>query len=515
MHGYCTRSIWQRHALHLDTSAALAGGPYDACVIGAGIAGLSVAYQLARGGQRVLLLEDGAVGSGQTGRSSAHLSSVIDDRFAELERLHGESTSRLAHESHAAAIDAIEAIVAREGIDCAFRRVPGFLMPHDAAARASLHLEEAAARRAGCAVRLDPQVPLDPAASGVALRFEHQALFDPLAYLEGLARAFAGLGGLICTGVHVSEVQDGAPPRLRCEDGTVIEARSVVVATNSPVNDRVMMQTKLYPYLTYVVALEIPRGSMEPGLYWDTADPYRYLRLVPGGQNDRCDYAITGGEDHRVGHGGGQTARFDRLEQWTRERLPQAGARVECWSGQVLETLDGLAYIGRNPGERNVYIVTGDSGMGLTHGSLAGLLIAGLILDGRHAWEKIYDPARKPVKALREYLSENLAVGTEYAAWLSAGDVDDGAAIAAESGAIVRRGVQKLAVYRDAAGGLHSRSAVCPHLGAIVSWNELEKTWDCPAHGSRFDCQGRVIQGPANKGLEEVRNIAQGRQDAA
>jgi Rieske Fe-S protein len=172
----------------------------------------------------------------------------------------------------------------------------------------------------------------------------------------------------------------------------------------------------------------------------------------------------------------------------------------------VMETTDGLGFIGVNPGDTNVFIATGDSGMGMTHGTIAGILLSDLIQGRENEWSKLYDPSRKPVwgMAWKEYLKENADVAKEYVKdWLGGSDVASIDEIPKESGALIREGFTKIAVYRDKQGRAHRRSAVCPHLGCIVHWNDAERTWDCPCHGSRFDAMGRVINGPANEALDE------------
>jgi Rieske Fe-S protein len=173
------------------------------------------------------------------------------------------------------------------------------------------------------------------------------------------------------------------------------------------------------------------------------------------------------------------------------------------WSGQVMETIDTLAHIGRNPLDAdNVLIATGDSGMGMTHGTIAGMLLTDLILGRPNPWEKVYDPSRKTVKAVGTFLQENLNVAKEYAELLTGGEVKSMENIAPDSGAVIRQGLKKIACYRDAGGTVHQYSAICPHLKCVVHWNDQEKTWDCPCHGSRFDATGTVVNGPANTNLE-------------
>jgi len=193
------------------------------------------------------------------------------------------------------------------------------------------------------------------------------------------------------------------------------------------------------------------------------------------------------------------------LEKWARERFPMIEGIEFRWSGQVMEPIDGVAFIGRNPGDKeNVYICTGDSGQGMTHGTIASILLTDLILGRENPWATLYDPSRITLRAAGEFTRENLNVAKKYGEWLTRGEVASVEEIASGSGGIVRRGVTKLAVFRDEAGVLHERSAVCSHLGCIVHWNNVEKTWDCPCHGSRFDKTGDVLNGPAIYGLKEV-----------
>jgi Rieske Fe-S protein len=210
-----------------------------------------------------------------------------------------------------------------------------------------------------------------------------------------------------------------------------------------------------------------------------------------------------GGEDHKTGQGEPEVS-FCKLEQWARERFEKATQIDYRWSGQVMEPVDGIAFIGRNPGDKNVYVATGDSGMGMTHGTIAGMLLTDLIHGRKSPWADIYDPSRKSVGAALEYIKENLNVAAKYAEWFTGGDVESSSQIAPGEGAILRSGARKLAVYRDEAGTLHGCSAVCTHLGCMVAWNPSEKSWDCPCHGSRFDGEGRVLNGPAVRNLESV-----------
>ncbi len=476
----------------------------DVCVVGAGIAGLSVAYALAKEGRSVVVLEDGpSIGNGETARTTAHLSNAFDDRYSRVARLHGDEGARLTAESHTAAIDEIERIAGEEAIECEFERLDGFLFAPPGESSDALERELEACHAAGLrGVSWVERAPIADLDTGRCLRFPRQAQFHPMRYLAGMAQAIVRHGGHIFTGTHATTIEagkKGTSGRVETKKGHVVTARDLVVATNTPVQDWITMHTKQYAYRTYVIAAPVPRGSVVRALYWDTPDPYHYVRLESRGPDDLL---IVGGEDHKTGQEHEEGDRHDKLAAWARERFPMMGTVEFAWSGQVMEPMDALAYIGRNPGDENVWVVTGDSGNGMTHGAIAGILLRDLILGRDHPWARLYDPSRQSLRAALEFGRENLNMAAQYAAWLTGGDVGDEGEIAPGSGAVVRDGLKKLAVYRDRQGRVHRLSAVCPHLGAIVTWNAEEGTWDCPAHGSRFDAGGKVVNGPANSDLK-------------
>jgi glycine/D-amino acid oxidase-like deaminating enzyme/nitrite reductase/ring-hydroxylating ferredoxin subunit len=477
----------------------------DVCIVGAGIAGLTTAYLLGQRGLNIVVLEDGRIGSGETSHTTAHLTAALDDRYFELERLHGADGARLAAASHSAAIDQIERIVNDERIACDFERLDGYLFTPPNESAEVLERELAAAQRAGLVnVELVGRAPIKGFDTGRALRFPGQAQFHPLKYLNGLAEAIRRRGGHIYTGTHAAEITGGDPASVTTANGHRVSCGAIVVATNTPVNDMVAIHTKQAPYRTYVVALRVPRGAVNKALFWDTLDPYHYVRLT----NDEAagagqtELLIVGGEDHKTGQED-EADRFECLQAWARERFPEAGELVYQWSGQVLEPVDGLAFIGRNPLDAdNVFIATGDSGNGMTHGTIAGMLLTDLITGRDNQWAELYNPARVKLLAASEFLSENLNVAAQYIDHLRGGDVDNYREIEPGEGAIVSHGLQKLAVYRDEQGRVHECSAICPHLGCVVQWNRVEKSWDCPCHGSRFDPLGVVLNGPANVNLK-------------
>lgn len=471
----CTTSFWME--LPVPRYAALtADASADVCIVGAGIAGLSVAYLLAREGKLVIVLDDGAIGSGETGRTTSHLSNAFDDRYHHVERRHGKEVSRLVAQSHTAAIDLIEAIVTLENIECDFRRVDGYLFAPAEADPRELGEELEAAQRAGLAdvdhVDAPPgsTMPLGP-----ALRFPRQAQIHPLVYLKGLAKAVLSHGGRIHGATHVVDIQDGHPTRVSTDSGYTISAAATVVATNTPVNNRFVIHTKQAPYRTFVVGMRVAKGSVPRVQYWDTLDPYHYVRIA-GELGAEHDLLIVGGEDHKTGQANDAAARFQRLEAWASQRFPTIGNAVYRWSGQVMEPVDSLAFIGRNPGDNHVYIASGDSGNGMTHGTIAGMLIPDLILGRDNAWRKVYDPSRKSLGAAGEFAKENVNVAAQYANWVTPGDVKRIDEIASDEGAVIRHHLRKIAVYRDEQGKACAFDATCPHLGCIVEleWHRKE-----------------------------------------
>lgn len=472
----------------------------DVCVVGAGIAGLTTAYLLSLEGKSVAVLDDGPIGWGETGRTTAHWSNALDDRYYELERIHGTVGARLAAESHTAAIELVHSIIKKENIDCDFHYLDGFLFSPKGEDPSELDKEHAAARRAGINVEFVESAPALPW-TGRALLFPRQAQLHPLKYLSHLSMVMARRGVQIYCYTHANKI---TATEVRTDRGPVVHCKQTVVCTNSPVNDRVAIHTKQHPYRTYVVGFKVPRNSLPLILLWDTLEIYHYIRLQPDPASRTHDILIVGGEDHRTGDEREPELHFAKLEDWTRERFPMVQERVHAWSGQVLEPIDGLAFIGRNPGDSDVFIITGDSGNGMTHATLGAKLVTDLIMNRDNPWEALYNPSRFRLKSATEYVRENLTVGKHYAEWLHPTDAANAEDIKPGSGAVIRRGTKLIAAYRDETGRVHECSAVCTHLGGIVHWNSLESSWDCPCHGSRFDATGQVINGPALTNLEPI-----------
>jgi glycine/D-amino acid oxidase-like deaminating enzyme/nitrite reductase/ring-hydroxylating ferredoxin subunit len=484
----------------------------DVLVIGAGIAGLTTAYCLRKAGYNVILIDDGYAGSGETGRTTGHLTYALDNRYAEIERLHGTENARLAAESHKAAIDWIEKTVREHNINCHFRRVDGYLFLHPSDEEKELEKEFETTRRIGLDTVMLNSVPGVAGETGNhSIKFPNNAQFHVMMYMKELADVYVNRGGKIFTQTKAVSIKKG---EVEMESGCKIKAKHIVVATNTPMNDRLVIHTKQFGYRTYAMAARVPKGKLPYALWWDTGDknsrwisqPYHYARLEE--YNHEYDLLITGGEDHRVGQSDGddirEEERYDLVASWTKKKFPMMENIEYKWSGQIMEPLDGLAFIGKNPGEENVYIITGDSGNGLTHATIAGMLLTDLISGKENPWTKLYDPARVKLKAAGDYLRETGNMAAQYIDWISSGDVKDTSKLKLGQGGIISAGFKKFAVYRDVHDKIHAFSAVCPHLGCIVQWNDDEKSFDCPCHGSRFTTAGKVVNGPSTVDLKQV-----------
>lgn len=479
-----------------ETTEALS---VDVAIVGGGITGVTAALLLKRAGLRVAVLESRRVGSGETNKTTAHLTEVLDLRFRDLISKFGVQRAQLAVRGQQTAIASIRSFVDELGIECDLQARSGYLFAETDEEAHELEEEEAAARKLGLAPTLVGETPL-PFAVKRALRFEGQAQFHPRAYLEALVAAIPGGGSHVFEMTHVQDVEDGEPCRVVTDRG-LVTAREVIVASGVPVTNRYLVHPKLAAYRTYAVAMANP-PAVPAGLFWDLKDPYHYVRSQTVGG---VPYLIVGGEDHKVGEDDDTTAAFRRLEAYVQSRFGQAPAATDFrWSGQIIEPADGLPYVGRNALSKHVFIATGFSGNGMTGGTLAALVLADQIRNVENPWTQLLDATRiKPLASAAAVVSENLTFPKTLIRDHLGSHPARLSEIAAGQGAVVAVEGRKLAVYRDGQGTLTALSPVCPHLGCHVRWNTAETTWDCPCHGSRFAPTGAVLNGPATQPLEK------------
>ena len=477
----------------------------DVVIVGGGITGLTAAYLLTLEGRRVALLERERCAQIDTGHTTAHLTMVTDARLSDLVKRFGRDHAQASWDAGLAAIGQIETIVGDLEIACRFQRVPGYLHAPFAQTSGedgsgSLREEATLAAELGFEARFVEQVPLS---SRPGIRFDGQARFHPRRYLAGLARAIADRGGMI----FEHSASDGFcdEPRSVTANGYTLKCRDIVLATHTPLMgntgllDATLFQTKLSLYTSYAVGGRVEKGTVPDALFWENADPYHYLRIEPHRDHD---VVIFGGEDHKTGQAGDTSACFERLEK-TLASIVSGIEITHRWSGQVIETADGLPYIGDTAPHQ--FAGTGYSGNGMTLGTLAGMMAADRIIGRKNPWSALFDPSRKTLAGLWDYVKEN----KDYPYYLLRDRV---AGTEGKSLRSVPRGAGKVldlngtavAVYRDERGAVTKKSAVCTHMGCLVDWNNAERTWDCPCHGSRFKTDGAVIAGPAESPLPDA-----------
>lgn len=500
-----SRSLWMDIQVASRATHLTGDRTCDAVIIGAGIAGISTAYELAIKGQRVVVIDRGDIAGGVTARTTAHLAPLCDDLTSQMIKLRGVEISKAFYESQVAAVDRIEEIQKEEAIECDFRRLDGYLFQALDTDAKIIDEELDAVRKVGAPVHRIVGIPLAHCDSQHALRYPRQATFHPLKYLRGLADKIMQRDGEFFANTVVNDITENEDGTVAVKsEGGIIRAKTAVVATNSPIADLFALHTKMAPYRSYAMAFEMRAGALPDALYWDTLDPYHYLRMQPG--DNQKDLVIVGGCDHKTGEVDDAAVRFDALEAWVRNLVPKLGKETHRWSGQLLDTIDYAAFIGRNPGNRNIYVHAGDSGQGITHGVIGSLLNSALILGGEAKWVEVYDPGRKTPMAVGNFLKENVTAVKNFAEYLAPGELQSFDDLKAGCGAIIRQGLSKVAAYRDKAESLHLRSAACTHIGCHLHWNSFETCWDCPCHGSQFAVDGTALNAPAVAPLVQVEN---------
>jgi glycine/D-amino acid oxidase-like deaminating enzyme/nitrite reductase/ring-hydroxylating ferredoxin subunit len=477
----------------------------DVVVVGGGITGLTAAYLLTAGGKTVALLERARCAQIDSGHTSAHLTMVVDTPLSDLVRRFGRTHAQAVWDAGLAAIVEIDTLVREHAIECGFAWVDGYL--HAATDGAgpsqvsSFKQEAALASDLGFDAQFVEEVPL----VGVpGIRFDAQARIHPRKYLAGLARAITARGSHI---YEHSDVQEFCRDPLGVKvNRSMLTCDDIVLATHNPlvglssVAGASLFQTKLALYTSYVIAGRVPKGVVADALYWDTADPYHYLRIET---HRESDLVIFGGEDHKTGQVLDTNGCYSRLEQTVTALIPEVDI-THRWSGQVIETPDGLPYIGRTADHQ--YTATGFAGNGLTFGTLGAMMVTDAILGRKNPWTELFDPGRAAIRrGLWEYIKEN----ADYPYYMirdrfAGAEARSLRALRRGQGKVIERNGAKVAAFRDDNGATTLRSATCTHLGCIVGWNEAERTWDCPCHGSRFKPNGAVISGPAEAPLPEI-----------
>ena len=500
-----TTSVWMGISPAKEYPALTQNIQCDVCVIGAGIAGLTTAYQLAKAGKRVIVIEKyRQVSQGETSRSTAQLTFFTDYSYSQLKRFHGDDVQMIM-ESHRYGMETIEQIAREEDIACDFRRVPVFLFAPREKDVELLDKDQKVLTDIGVNVIRHARIPVAGLPDYPCMEVQNLAQIHVLKYMYGLASAVERQGVDIYCNTRATEIKEhAAGVTIQTENGHTIHCTDLVTATNSPISELVGVHLKQAAFRTYVVGLKVEKGALPYALFWDTLDPYHYVRLV---EMPDHDVLIAGGEDHHTGRNedGGETEeRFQHLADWAHQTFPQCGELLYQWSGQVMESVDGIGYNGRHGDNKHIYIITGDTGSGTTNATLGAKIVTDQIMGRENPWEKLYHPSRVTLRAADQLIKEGSLAFWQFKDYVTPGDSDGATDISVGSGTVIREGLRKVAIYKDEAGQVHRLSPVCTHVGCIVHWNEIEKSWDCPCHGSRFDGYGKVLNGPALRDLEKI-----------
>ncbi|MDQ4026408.1 MAG: FAD-dependent oxidoreductase [Actinomycetota bacterium] len=470
----------------------------DCAVLGAGITGLTTALLLQRAGLRVAVLEMDGVARGVSGYTTAKVTSLHGQIYSQLESKHGREASALYADANQSALGFVARLVREEGIDCDFEAKTSYTYCEDPSDLRQIEEETEAAGRAGLPVELVHETTLPYPIAG-AVRLPDQAQFHPRKYLLHLVGALEDAGCLFFDDTRATGVDEGSPCKVETKRGTVT-ADHVVVATHYTFLDRSMMFPRVHPKRSYALVGPVPPENVPDGMFLST-EPSWSVRTVPAGDET---LVLAGGSGHSVGQHYDTEERYERLEAWSRDKLGMTEVRAR-WSTQDGSSVDSLPYVGRlTPASRNVFTATAFGKWGMTNGTAAGMIMSDLVLGKENTWAGLFDPHRATVKAsATKFAKENVKVAGHFfgdrVKHPQSGVPGD---LAPGEAAVVGTAPGQVAVYRDEAGELHKVSAVCTHLGCIVTWNNAETTWDCPCHGSRFDADGKVIQGPAVKDLE-------------
>lgn len=493
-------SVWQASRERKNFPPLTGDAAVDVAIVGGGITGITAAYLLKKAGKRVAVIEAAEIGSGVTGYTTAHITEVLDVRFKDLLYRFGIEKTKAIVASQRAALERIASIVAAEHIDCDFRRVPGYLYSEKADTLAELKEEKDATDTLGMNATLLERAPL-PFPTVGALRFDNQAEFHPLKYIQALAALVHGGSSAVYEHTRVEEIGKTPPHRIKTKNGTVT-AKAVILATHTPILKLLSLQSKIGSYRSYVIGATLQQSPTPEGLFWDMEHPYHYMRSYRHGETT---VVIVGGEDHRQGAITNTKKPYKRLERYICERFPVASLEYQ-WSAQLFTPYDGLPFIGATPGYEQVYLATGFSGNGMTGGTLSALILADMALGKEHPWAHLYRPTRFTLKGVwGKFLAQQLFVTKQLLSRFTAKKPMTGLeTVKAGQGALVNLNGKTVAAYRDPGGTLTTVSPICTHVGCMVQWNATEKTWDCPCHGSRFLPNGEVKEGPAVRALPPV-----------
>ncbi|EAZ88972.1 FAD-dependent oxidoreductase [Crocosphaera chwakensis] len=493
-------SYWIDSTSQINNSEFIENISVDVAIVGAGIVGLTAAHRLKKAGKTVAVIESKKVATGVSGHTTAKITSlhqlIYQDLIAEL----GQEKAKLYADSNQAALEYIANLVQTEQIDCDFSRQNSYTFAESVKQLEKIEAEVEAAQSLGLPASFVKTTSLPFPISG-AIQFENQAQFHVRKYLLHLAKSIPGDGSYLFEETRVEDVKEEKTAcRVETRRGK-ITAKDVIVATNIPILDQGLFFAKAYPKRSYLIGAPIEPENAPEGMFIGTGDKYRSIRTTP--YNGRL-LLLVGGEGHKTGEVTETNKRFVPLEEYARARFGVNSIDYR-WSSQDMVSFDKLPYIGKlTPLHHHIYVATGLSLWGMTKGTLSGMLLSDMILEKENPWLNLYDSTRATPFVSKTSIKQNADVAIHWIGDRLKGRQDSLSEINPGDGKVVDVDGEQVAVYRDEKNTFHAVSAVCSHLGCVVNWNDAEKSWDCPCHGARFDCNGQVLHGPATKDLSNL-----------
>jgi glycine/D-amino acid oxidase-like deaminating enzyme/nitrite reductase/ring-hydroxylating ferredoxin subunit len=495
-------SLWQNDMPdYISKTHALPQEVYDVLIVGGGITGITTALLLQTAGKKCMIAEAKTIGFGTTGGTTAHINTFMDSPYNEIAKNFGEDNAKLVLKSAREALALIQKNIKDYTIECEYSGQPGYLFSQNE--KQSKELDEIfqASLKTGCDVSPCDLIPV-PIDFNKAIVFNHQAQFHASKYLYGIAKAFEDNGGVIIQGCRVTGVNEDDILEVQSDKG-VIHAKNLVYATHIPPGVN-LLHFRCAPYRSYAMAIKLSHNNYPEGLAYDMYDPYHYYRTQ---QVDGVSFLIAGGEDHKTAHEENTEGCFRKLEAYLCKYFNIEEISFK-WSSQYFQSVDGLPYIGHLPGaSSNIFVATGYGGNGITYSHVAAKVITSIIVDGESEYSKLYDPGRvKPIAGFADFVKEAAdVVGNLIGKWFSSAKINELSSLAPGEAKVVKYEGHQVALFKDDSGNVHAVNPACTHIDCKVAWNNAEKSWDCPCHGSRFDADGDVLTAPARKKLEKIK----------
>jgi glycine/D-amino acid oxidase-like deaminating enzyme/nitrite reductase/ring-hydroxylating ferredoxin subunit len=471
----------------------------DVAIIGGGITGITAGYLLAKAGKKVAVLEAWSVDGGTTGYSTGNLYAPVDEMLHKIESKYNTETIQAVAASRTAAMQQISGWIAEFDIDCNYQPTSWYLFSETPEDDETIEKEYEACLRAGLDAHKTTASKL-PFPASLTLEVKNQAQFNPVMYMQAFAVKAKATGCQIYDNTKVLEVEEGDESHTLTTSHGKVTARSIIHATHTP-KGVMQYHTLLGPYREYALAVQLNSGAYPDGTFWAFNKPHHHSMRTYTDEHGESHLLILG-EPHKVGQKENNEECFEKLETYIRERF-DVREITHRWGAQHYKSADTLPYIGRKSKGSEIYIATGYSTDGLTYGTLAGMLLTDQILGKENTWSEIYDPLRfNPLKSAASFIKENANVAAQYMHNLTFNpEIEALSEISNNEAKTIIIAGEKYGAYRDQLGMIHVVSAVCTHMKCIVNWNQGEKTWDCPCHGSRFNYDGKVIEGCAYRDL--------------